>query len=129
MTRPAIVIGVSPDDDDDVFACDAEDLFDVCGIHVASYQEMLLVAVLDDEVVGALTLGAPHGDPWLGMWFSVVVHPDHRRGGVGRMLVQACIAHCEEHGFPCEAHVVNEEAMVPLLEDLGFSQEGPIWSY
>ena len=35
---------------------------------------------------------------------------------------------CEAEGMPPEAWVVNEEAMLPLLKDLGFTQEdGPIW--
>ncbi len=106
-----------------------EDLFDVCQIRMASYEEALFGIADGDDLLAALVAGSPHNDPWLCMRFSLVVHPDHRRRGHARQLVEAFLAYCEQDGFQPEAHVVNDKAMIPLLEGMGFSSDGPLWAY
>jgi GNAT superfamily N-acetyltransferase len=106
-----------------------EDLFDECGVRMASYDEPILGFAHGDELVAALVGGAPHGDPFMGMRFSVVVSPDFRRQGFARKLIESFVSQCESDGMPVEAWVVNEEAMAPLLEDLGFScDDHPFWT-
>jgi ribosomal protein S18 acetylase RimI-like enzyme len=46
----------------------------------------LLVAVVDGELVGTLMAT---WDGWRGNMYRLVVHPGHRRGGLGRSLVAA----------------------------------------
>jgi GNAT superfamily N-acetyltransferase len=106
-----------------------EDLFDECGCRIASYEEPLFGIAEGDDLIAALVAGSPHNDPWMCMRFSLVVHPDHRREGLARKLVEAFLGYCRDDGFQPEAHVVNETAMNPLLEELGFTPEGPIWTY
>ena len=106
-----------------------EDLFDECQIRLAPYEEALFGIAYGDDLIAALVAGSPHNDPWVCMRFSLVVHPDHRRQGHARRLVEAFLGYCEQDGFQPEAHVVNDEAMIPLLEGLGFSADGPLWTY
>ena len=106
-----------------------EDLFDVCGIRCASYEEALFGVADGNELIAAMVVGSPDNDPWACMRFSLVVHPEHRRKGHGLRLVEAFMAYCEQEGFTPEAHVVNEVAMNPMLEGLGFNSDGPIWTY
>jgi|APSaa5957512576_1039674.scaffolds.fasta_scaffold44517_1 GNAT superfamily N-acetyltransferase len=106
-----------------------EDLFDQCHIRIASYEEPLYGIADGDELIAALVSGSPDNDPWCCNRFSLVVHPDHRRQGLGQKLVEAFLAYCEADGFQAEAHVVNDEAMNPMLEGLGFTAHGPLWTY
>jgi len=106
-----------------------EDLFDECQIRIASYEEALFGIADGDDLIAALVAGSPHNDPWLCMRFSLVVHPDHRRQGHARRLIEAFLTYCEQDGFQPEAHVVNDEAMIPLLEGMGFTPDGPLWTY
>ena len=106
-----------------------EDLFEHGGINIADYEEPLFGIADGDDLIAALVAGAPHEDPWVCMRFSLVVHSDHRRKGLGSKLVEAFVAYCADEGYPPEAHVVNDEAMVPMLEGFGFSNDGPIWTY
>jgi len=106
-----------------------EDLFDLCSIRMASYEEPLYGIADGDELVAALVAGSPFNDPWGCLRFSVCVHPEHRRKGHARCLVEAFLSYCEQDGFQPEAHVVNPEAMDPMLSRLGFTPEGPIWTY
>ena len=106
---------------------EVEDLFDACRIRIADYDSPHLVVRSDDYVVAALVSGDAYagGAPSGVMRFSVCVCPYHRRQGHARRLVEAFIEHCEEQGVSPEAWVVNDEAMRPLLEDLGFTEWGP----
>ena len=132
MQREVLEIDESAADEDErveTLNWQVEDLFGLCHIRMASYEEPLLGIADGDELIAALVSGSPHNDLWVCARFSVCVHPDHRRQGYARRLVEAFLAYCEQHGFQPEAHVVNEEAMVPLLEKLGFTPDGPLWSY
>lgn len=126
----------------------AYDLFGECGINLADYDEPLFVKLDGETVVAALVGGDPYGlddsfaetvpedeleaaEAWGSgiRRFSVCVDPRHRRKGHARELIQDFLNWCSREGFSPEAWVVNEEAMNPLLEDMGFSPDGPIWSY
>lgn len=48
--------------------------------------EALLVAELDDAIVGALVCG---WDGWRGSMYRLGVLPEHRRTGIGRALIEA----------------------------------------
>lgn len=119
------------EDDADVWWLQSqyEDLFKECRVRIARYEEPLLGVADGQELVAALVAGPPKGDPWSGMSFSLCVKPDYRRRGLARSLVETFMDYCEEMGFSPEAHVVGEDAMIPLLTDLGFTNEGPIWRY
>lgn len=119
------------DDEAEDWHGEAYDLFDEARIHLYRYQEPVLGVVEGDYLVAALAAGPPHGDPHMGMSFSVVVDPEHRRKGLARALIEDFVEYCTFEGFPVEAQVVNEEAMVPLLTELGFTAEGhdsSMWS-
>lgn len=117
----------------EALAAQADALFDECGVRVASYQSLLFGVAVDsagDDLIAALVAGAPYGDPFSGLMFSLVVHPDFRRRNIGRRLVLAFLEYCRQDRLPAMAHVVNED-MIPLLEDVGFTRTGqdPIWCY
>lgn len=48
--------------------------------------DALVLALVGDEVVGSLISG---WDGWRGSLYRLAVHPDHRRAGVARALVEA----------------------------------------
>lgn len=52
---------------------------------VANPAAVLILAVVDDEIIGTL-LGAFDG--WRGNMYRLVVHPSRRRQGIGRQLVR-----------------------------------------
>ncbi|HEV8543108.1 MAG TPA: GNAT family N-acetyltransferase, partial [Verrucomicrobiae bacterium] len=56
---------------------------------------------------------------WIGM---VLVHPDFRRRGIGRLLMEHCLAHLRARGVRCvklDASPLGK----PLYENLGFREE------
>ena len=112
---------------------DVDDLFYQCQIHMANYDKPAFgIADENGQLIAALVGGARYEDnPWLGMRFSVCVDEDHRRQGHATALIEAFCEKCSKEGMPVEAWVVNEEAMEPLLEDLGFDGKPgqPIWTY
>ena len=55
-------------------------------------------AVAGDEVVGALRLIFPRYDNPAGALVDVAVHPEHRRRGTGRLLLQEALRLCRAHG-------------------------------
>ena len=68
--------------------------------------------------------------PWHGayswMVYALAVHPDHRRQGVGRTLLDACIGFARRRGaktIRSECHVENAESQA-FHEAVGFSYDG-----
>lgn len=55
-----------------------------------------LVALVDDELVGAVLCGH---DGRRGYLHHLAVHPDYRQRGIGRQLVQRCLAKLGEAGI------------------------------
>lgn len=106
-----------------------DSLFTQARIRLSSTEELSHVAVRDGEIVGAACFGTSGNDAT----FSVVTDPTHSRNGVARSLVEAVIEHFREVQEPMElwqlrAWVVNPDAMIPLLESLGFDCEGSEWT-
>ena len=57
--------------------------------------ELFFVALLDGAVIGTTMAGYDGHRGWL---YSVAVHPDHQRGGVGSQLLRAAEAKLVEMG-------------------------------
>lgn len=96
-----------------------EILFRNNGIRIGRDEELYQVAVMDDSVVAATVTGeSVDADGMPKIRFSVVVDPRARRMGLARQMVANIVEDFPEHRI--EAWVVNPEAMVPLLSDLGF---------
>ncbi|OLV19514.1 GNAT family N-acetyltransferase [Deinococcus marmoris] len=80
----------------------------------------------EEMVAGAgLTLlewGPTHGDPqpWRGRIVNVWTHPDHRRRGLGRELVERCVDAARERGITRLSLGTTSEAR-HLYESLGFT--------
>src|SRR3954464_12515649 len=56
---------------------------------------------------------------WIGM---VLVHPDFRRRGIGRFLMEHCLAHLLRRGVQC-VKLDASEFGEPLYHELGFEGE------
>jgi len=56
---------------------------------------------------------------WVGM---VLVHPEHRRRGIGRALLERCITHLREHGVRC-IKLDATPAGKQVYDGLGFKTE------
>jgi len=88
------------------------------------------VAEIDGIPVGVTTLMKPPGDVFpdtIGIW--VVVHPEHRRQGIGRRLAGAEMAQCIEAGFPAQLTAVSldEAPGLALAEATGFREIDRGW--
>jgi GNAT superfamily N-acetyltransferase len=70
----------------------------------------------------ATTLGYGSELAWIGM---VLVHPDHRRRGIGRALLNHCIASLRERGVRCIKLDATPAGRV-VYDDLGFQTEGTL---
>ncbi len=71
---------------------------------MADKNQFLLVALIDQKVVGTLQLsfipGLAHLGAWRGQIEAVRVHQDHRGSGLGRAMFEWAIDRCRERG--CE---------------------------
>jgi ribosomal protein S18 acetylase RimI-like enzyme len=76
----------------------------------------LFVAEADDgSIVGALIAG---WDGWRGNMYRLAVHPDHRRRGIGRRLLDAGEAHLRELGTRrVTALVAHDDAVAAAFWD------------
>lgn len=85
--------------------------------------EGCFVAEWEGQPAGTATT-TRHGDgvAWIGM---VLVHPDRRRHGIGRALLQHCIRHLDSSGCRC-IKLDATPAGKPLYESLGFHDEWPL---
>ena len=90
------------------------DLDHALEVYVDNPRHTLLIAVAGDEVVGtcAIRTGGPSVPPHhpdLGRRYAdrsnvcqlvrAVTSPEHRRQGIGKKLVDACLAHAKQAGF------------------------------
>jgi GNAT superfamily N-acetyltransferase len=78
------------------------------------------VAELDGLPVGTATT-TTYGPAlaWIGM---VLVHPDHRRRGIGRALLIRCLEHLRQRGVRC-IKLDATPAGQPVYQSLGFESE------
>ncbi len=70
------------------------------------------------ELVGTARVlddGGLHASLW-----DVIVHPDHRRRGIGTLLVRAAMESCEDRRIVA---LVSTPAAVPFFASLGFVTE------
>ena len=87
---------------------------------------LVLVATVGDRVVGCASVKriSPSFTHHVGV-FSVEVHPDHQRRGIGRSLLVACLHWAKEHGierFELYTRADNDRAQA-LYESEGFRLE------
>jgi predicted N-acetyltransferase YhbS len=78
------------------------------------------VAVEDDRVLGTVTTTTYGRElAWIGM---MLVHPDHRRRGIGTQLMGAALDHLRGRGIEC-IRLDATPAGLPVYEKLGFVSE------
>jgi GNAT superfamily N-acetyltransferase len=77
----------------------------------------------EDRIVATTTLLC-HGTElaWLGM---VLTHPDYRRRGLARQLVEAALAVADSRGIGCVKLDATDQGR-PLYQQLGFEDEQPV---
>jgi phosphinothricin acetyltransferase len=62
---------------------------------------------------------------------SIYIHPDHTRKGIGRLLLQALIASCEEKGYRQMVAIIGDSGNAPsigLHQAFGFEHAGTLRS-
>ena len=93
---------------------------------VADPEQHRLVAIVDDDVVGHVAI--IQGVAWsrhVGE-LRLVIDPDHRRQGLGRLLAQRAVVEAVELGMTklVVEVVAEQEATVAMFTGLGFEAEG-----
>jgi ribosomal protein S18 acetylase RimI-like enzyme len=97
--------------------------------HLSYDEARILVAEEDEKVVGVITFWLRPRLNWTTLegWISdLYVHPAHRRRGIGRQLVDACVAEAKRRGCHCvalESPHGSDEAH-QLAEAYGFRWAG-----
>ena len=82
-----------------------------------------LVAIQEEEVLGYVGSQTVMGETDM---MNVAVHPEHRRCGIARMLIEALVMALKEHESHCltlEVRASNEPA-IALYAALGFTEAG-----
>ena len=82
-----------------------------------------LVAIQEEEVLGYVGSQTVMGETDM---MNVAVHPEHRRCGIARMLIEALVMVLKEHESHCltlEVRASNEPA-IALYAALGFTEAG-----
>ena len=82
-----------------------------------------LVAIEEEKVVGYVGSQTVMGETDM---MNVAVHPEHRRCGIARMLIEALVFALKEHESHCltlEVRASNEPA-IALYTALGFNEAG-----
>jgi len=86
----------------------------------------LFAAAKADEIVGFARVAQDTEDAACWWLMGLCVHPEHRRRGVGRTLVRACINYAREQGASTllsETHSDNE-ASIRFHQALDFADQG-----
>jgi len=87
---------------------------------------MMFVARERDVIVGECRVKRDSHDPDVWILSHLAVHPDHRRQGAGRSLVQASIVFARSRGaatIRSETHVDNR-ASIAFHKSVGFVDDG-----
>jgi len=61
------------------------------------YEDRIWVVEIDDQIVGSIAIGGASRLEAQLRWF--LVHPDHRRLGLGRQLMKEALLFCKEHKY------------------------------
>jgi L-amino acid N-acyltransferase YncA len=86
----------------------------------------IFVARKSGAIVGIVRVRRDKNDASQWRLVGLEVHPAHRRQGIGRSLVNRCIAYARERGakiIRSAAHLENE-ASIRFHESVGFNNEG-----
>jgi L-amino acid N-acyltransferase YncA len=86
----------------------------------------IFVARKSGAIVGIVRVRRDENDASLWGLVGLEVHPAHRRQGIGRSLVNRCIAYAQERGariIRSATHLENE-ASIRFHESVGFNNEG-----
>lgn len=84
--------------------------------------EMFLVGCLDDDVVATVMAGYDGHRGWINY---LAVHPDHRRNGLGRVLMDAAERLLRDAGCPkinLQVRSANN-AVIEFYQRIGFKQD------
>lgn len=87
--------------------------------------EMFLVACLDDVVIGTVMAGYDGHRGWINY---LAVHPDHRRGGIGKRLMEEAERLLRQAGCPkINLQVRSGNAVaIGFYERIGFKTDGVV---
>jgi len=131
LSETVRIVSYDPEDvDGTIDPYDAELIFKECRIGVDRDKNLELVAVVGDEVVGALVSSysvEEYDDEreYISYSFDVAVKPSHQRGLIGTELVKTALKNAAQLGdgeIPVRARVwVVNSAMERVLGRLGFS--------
>jgi ribosomal protein S18 acetylase RimI-like enzyme len=94
----------------------------VIRMKIAVQRELLFVAEVEGAVVGTTMGGYDGHRGWI---YSVAVHPDRRRQGIGRMLINRVEAALRERGcLKVNLQIrASNAAVVAFYQSLGFDVE------
>lgn len=89
---------------------------------LTTQRELFLVGVLDETVIATVLGGYDGHRGWV---YHLAVHPEHRRAGFGRELMQTVEHHLRGLGCPKVNLQVRTEnsAVVDFYESLGYAVE------
>ncbi len=99
---------------------------------LAAGRRLVLVAHHHDEIVGTvqLLLGMPANQPHRAEIAKMMVHPDARRRGIGRALMQAALAEARSRGRALlTLDTRTGDIAEPLYASVGFAVAGVIPDY
>lgn len=88
---------------------------------------IVVVAKLDDVVIGVLTAYVLHGyhsSRPIAYAYDLAVHPDHQRKGIGRSIMEFTIEHCRYNDFEelfIQAELDDDDA-IAFYRSMPFSQ-------
>jgi ribosomal protein S18 acetylase RimI-like enzyme len=89
---------------------------------LAADDGLFFVAIIDNQVIGTIMAGYDGHRGWI---YSVAVHPEHRKQGIGSLLVsQAECALAERGCMKINLQIVaGNESVAAFYESLGYAVE------